>query len=124
MDLIVFCLEVLGGLFLGAVVFSVVIVPLFHGLPLSLYWSLKGRLRFSSTTRYVFAPVIWFFFFMVFGFALFFFFPSLGNYLAQSNALTGGYLAGFFLTLFRAFSSSGRTDLREDFWSAMEKYRR
>lgn len=124
MDLILFFLEVAGGFFMGAIVFSVVILPFFYGVPMSLFWGFKGRVRFSAAVRYAFAPLIWVFIFTVVGFTLFFFLPSLGYHLAKSNAFNGGFLAGFFLTLFRAFSISGRSDLREDFWSAMEKYRR
>jgi len=123
-DFILFCVEVAGGLVLGTIVFSVLILPLSYGLPMSLYWSAKGRLRYSSVTHYFQSAVIWLFILVALGFALFFFLPSLGYYLAKSNVFNGGYLAGFILTLLRAFSSSGRSDVREDFWSAIDKYRR
>ena len=124
LDLIVFGLDWIGGMFFGAIVFTVVFVPLFHGLPMSLYWSLKGRLRFSSTLRYVLAPVFWLFLFLMLGFTLFSFWPRFGDHLEKSFAANVGSLVGFVLTLFRSFSHSGRTDLREDFWSAMERYQK
>lgn len=124
MEIFVFVVEFIGAMFLAILVVSGIIVPIFYGLPVAFYWSIKGRLRYSSIFHYIVTALIWLVLLNALMYGIFSFWPKLFWHLAKSEALTYGFPTGFVLMVARAFMPAGRADLWRDFGSAMEKYRR
>lgn len=113
---------IVGGAF-GAWWFAVIILPIFYGLPRSLYWIAKKTLKVKAVLFYLGGFVFWTAIFTGFAFVLVEFLPSVANYLYNSSGFNYGQLLGVIVSLIRAFSKSGRKDLRDDFWVAMAKYK-
>jgi len=124
MEIFVFIVEFTGAMFLGVLVVSGILVPIFYGVPVAFYWSMKGRLRYSSVFHYVVTALIWLVLLSAFIYGIFSFWPKLFGHSANSEAVTYGFPTGFMLTVGRALMPAGRADLWRDFGSAMEKYRR
>lgn len=53
------------GVLLGLLWFSVVILPIFHGIPRTLYWVIRGKLKISSTLYYLRVTFFWIFIFVI-----------------------------------------------------------
>jgi hypothetical protein len=113
---------IVGGAF-GAWWFAVIILPIFYGLPRSLYWIAKKTLKAKAVLFYLGGFVFWAAIFTGIAFVLVIFFPSVANYLYNSSGFYYGQLLGVIVSLIRAFSKSGRKDLGDDFWAAMAKYK-
>jgi hypothetical protein len=116
-------LFVIGG-FLGTWWFSVIILPLFYGLPRSLYWTAKGTLKAKSILVSLGSFTLWTVLFTLVAMVLIEFFPNAAKYLYNSPGFYFGQWFGVLGSLMKAFSKSGRKDLREDFWSAMARFQR
>jgi hypothetical protein len=101
------------GFALGFLWFSVVLLPLFYGLPRSIYGILKGQLRKPAVTTYILGPVIWSIVFVFAAVVVDRFFPGV----VAENSVLYGQWAGILLLLIRCFTKDGRRDLREDFSS-------
>lgn len=109
---------------LGAWWFSVVILPIFYGLPKSIYWTIKGKLKARSSLAYLGNFLLWQFIFILAALLLLFFSPRTAEYLYNSLAFFLGQWFGVFGSLFSALSASGRHDLNEDFWAAMARFQK
>ena len=124
MEIFVFAIEFAGAILLGVFVVSGIIAPIFYGVPVAFYWSMKGRLRFASVLHYVVTALIWLVVLSAILYAISFFWPQLFWHLARSEAVTYGFPVGFAIMVGRASMPAGRADLWRDFGFAMEKYRR
>jgi hypothetical protein len=116
-------LFIVGGAF-GAWWFGVIILPIFYGLPRSLYWIAIKTLKAKAVLFYLGTFVFWTAIFTGTAFVLAIFFPSVANYLYNSSGFYYGQWLGVIGSLIRAFSKSGRKHLRDDFWAAMAKYKK
>lgn len=114
---------IVGGTF-GALWFAVIILPIFYGLPRSLYWIAKKTLKAKAVLLYLGTFVFWTAIFTGAAFVLVEFFPSVANYLYNNSGFYYGQWLGVIGSLIRAFSKSGRKHLRDDFWAAMGKYKK
>jgi hypothetical protein len=113
----------LVGLPLGLFWFSVVILPLFYGLPRSLYWALGGRVKWYSPTRYLVSPILWTLIFFGAALLLVLFLPQVAALLQRSDGFATGQLLGILIGAARAlFSRSSWRDLNEDFLGFMGPY--
>jgi hypothetical protein len=118
-----FLLFIIGGAF-GALCFTVIILPIFYGLPRSLYWIDRKTLKAKAVLFYLGAFVFWTAIFTGTAFVLAVFLPSVAKYLYNSPGFYYGQWLGVIGSLIRAFSKSGRKHLSDDFWAAMAKYKK
>jgi len=116
-------LFIVGGAF-GAWWFAVIILPIFYGLPRSLYWIDRKTLKAKAVLFYLGTFVFWTAIFTGTAFVLAIFFPSVAKYLYNSPGFYYGQWLGVIGSLIRAFSKSGRKHLSDDFWAAMAKYKK
>jgi len=108
-------LFVVGGLF-GLLWFSVIILPLFYGFPLTLYWAVRGWVRWRAAALYLIPPVIWSVIFFLAALVVTLFFPKAGSYRRCSAGIWLGQ--NFFIVLSIArglFSKNTRLDMRKAF---------
>lgn len=112
-----------AGILVGALWFSVILLPLFYGLPKSIYWIFKGVLRKAAVTSYVLSPVIWTIILFVTALVINQYFPRTRALLFNDAGFAYGQWIGVFLMLIRSLSKDGRRDLNEDFLSTVAQYR-
>jgi hypothetical protein len=112
-----------AGILFGALRFSVILLPLFYGLPRSIYWILKGVLRKVAVTSYVLGPVIWTIILVVAAFVINEYFPRTRVLLFSDAGFAYGQWIGVLLMLIRSLSKDGRRDLNKDFLSTVARYR-
>ena len=116
-------LFVIGAGF-GLLCFSVIVLPVFYGVPKSLYWIIRGNLRIKALFVYLVTPAIWTATLVVVAVLLGMFWPSANQYLYNSAGFFFGQWFGVIGALIRSVAKSGRQDLREDFLSGTARYRR
>lgn len=109
---------------LGVWWFSVIILPIFYGLPKAIFWVIKGELKASSVLVYIGTFLLWMFIFTLVAFLLIKFFPAKADYVYKSNAFFFGQWVGVIISVIKTLSKSGREDLNQDFWDAMKRHRR
>ena len=108
---------------LGGWWFTVVVLPLFHGIPKALYWSFKGTLRFRSCFIYLGAFLLWNVLFTVAMYVLLTIAPEMTYRTLTDPMFYYGNLFGAGLALIRSLSKSGRKNLSEEFEGAVSRYR-
>lgn len=118
MEIILF---VIGALF-GAWWFSVIILPIFYGLPKAIMGTVNGQLRAKSILASLVAPLLWTFLFIVIAVILLKFIPRVAYYLNGSTGFIFGQWFGIIGSLISAFSASGRKSLKEDYCAANAKF--
>lgn len=109
------------GLIIGALLFNMVILPLFYSLPKSVYWVVNERLSGGAIwyyfSRFILANVI-----LILLVALISnIFPSLRDLLSESEGFLYGQWIGIAMFLIYTLTSKGRNDLKEDFWTIMNR---
>lgn len=102
--------------------FNVIILPIFYGLPKSLYWTAKGVLKARSALLYLKTFLLWSTLFIFSALILINFFPKAVKYLYNSWGFYLGQWFGIIVSMIKAFSKSGRKILQEDFWAAMARF--
>lgn len=107
------------GVFMGIWWYSVIILPLFYGIPKATYYISKGLLKKSSVTFYLKSFILWTAIFFAVALILARFFPSVSNRLLESGGLAIGQFIGIGLMMWRVFTKEGRKDLNIDFWDIM-----
>lgn len=112
-----------AGILVGALWFSIILLPLFYGLPRSIYWIFKGVLRKAAITSYVLGPVIWTIIFLVAALVINEYFPRTRALLFNDAGFAYGQWIGVFLMSIRSLSKDGRRDLDKDFFSTVARYR-
>lgn len=111
-----------AGVTVGLVWFSTVILSFFYGIPKSTYHVVKGTLTGIAVLHYLFLFALWFSAFVGVVVLIAAYLPALDKILTQSQGFTAGQIIGVLYGLIRAVTKSGRTDLRDDFWSAMRRF--
>ncbi len=107
------------GVFLGMWWYSVIILPLFYGIPKASYHISKGLLKKSAVTFYLKSFVLWTIIFLTFALILIRFFPSVSGRLLESGGFAIGQYLGIGVMTLRLFTKKGRKDLNIDFWDIM-----
>lgn len=123
MSLIGIVLFVVGAV-LGLCWFSVIILPIFYGLPKSLCWIMRGKLKGRAVFACLVSPVIWTVIFVGASLLLAMFWPKARQYLYNSAGFFYGTWFGIIGSLIRSLTKSGRQDLKADFLSASARYQR
>lgn len=107
------------GVFMGIWWYSVIILPLFYGIPKATYYIFKGLLKKSAATFYLKSFILWTGIFFAVALILVKFFPSISNRLLESGGFGIGQFIGIGLMMWRVFTKEGRKDLNIDFWDIM-----
>jgi len=107
------------GILLGIWWYSVIILPLFYGIPRSIYYVRKGLLKKSAISFYLKTFLLWVGIWFGASFLLAKYFPNLTNSLLESGGFAIGQLIGIGLMMWRVFTKEGRKDLNADFWDIM-----
>lgn len=102
--------------------FSVTVLPIFYGLPRSVFWIVKGKLKVRASFAYIKTFLLWTILFTFAAYLLLEFLPQTVTYLHNSRGFSLGQLFGVIGALISTLSKSGRQSLNEDFWAAMAKY--
>ena len=123
MNLLEIVLFMIGAGF-GLLWFSVIVLPIFYGVPKSLYWIIRGKLRIKALFAYLVTPAIRTAILVLVAVLLGMFWPSANQYLYNSAGFFFGQWLGVIGVLIRSVTKSGRQDLREDFLSATARYQR
>lgn len=111
------------GLFLGIFWFSLVLLPVFCGVPRATWWALRGLVRWRVIPLYLIAPIIWFLIFVGAEFLLYHFLPNIFWHLSSSATFNLGQLIGVGICVLRAIGTrSGRSDLNYDFFHFVRRY--
>ncbi|MBL7141999.1 hypothetical protein ISS21_02870 [Patescibacteria group bacterium] len=107
------------GFLLGVWWWSVIILPLFYGIPKSIYYIWKGLLKRTAANFYLKVLILWTIIFFVIAFALVRYFPNVSNILFESGGFAIGQLIGIIVSAWRMLTKDGREDLSADFWDIM-----
>lgn len=107
------------GILIGIWWYSVIILPLFYGIPKATYYISKGLLKKSAITFYLKSFILWTGIFFAVALILARFFPSVSNRLLESGGFAIGQFIGIGLMMWRVFIKEGRKDLNIDFWDIM-----
>ncbi|PKL72317.1 hypothetical protein CVV26_02015 [Candidatus Kuenenbacteria bacterium HGW-Kuenenbacteria-1] len=107
------------GVFIGIWWYSVIILPLFYGIPKATYCISKGLLKKSAATFYLKSFILWTIIFFAVALILTRLLPSVSGKLLESGEFAIGQLIGIGLMMWRVFTKEGRKDLNIDFWDIM-----
>jgi hypothetical protein len=107
------------GIFLGIWWYSVIILPLFYGIPKASYYVVKGLLKKSAVIFYLKSFILWTIIWFGIAFILVKYFPNITGTLLESGGFAIGQLIGIGLMMWRVFTKDGRKDLNIDFWDIM-----
>lgn len=110
------------GITLGFLWWSVIILPVFYGVPKTIVYVFKGLLRKSATIFCLKSFVLWNVAFIVAAALFVSYFPDLQYMLRNSESFFIGQWIGIGICALRIFTRDGRKDLAYDFWRPMMKY--
>lgn len=113
-----FLLLIVGILF-GIWWWSVIILPLFYGIPKATYYVWKGLLKKSAIAFYLKSFLLWSVIWISASFVMAKYSPALVDRLLASAGFGFGQLIGIAISAWRVFTKDGRKDLNADFWSIM-----
>jgi hypothetical protein len=112
------------GLAFGIMWFAFVILPLIYGIPKSLWWVIKRRLKWWAPLKYLVAPIVFCVVTTLFAIALWNWAPNVATRLMESAGLSLGQLIAIGFSLISSvFSSSTRASMKADFESFVETNR-
>jgi hypothetical protein len=111
------------GIALGIVWFSVIVLPIFYGLPRAILWCARGWTRWSSTLAYMVSPILWTIVFFAIVFAIVRLSPKTAAFLSNDPAFSLGQMIGIGISILRSlFSRSTHADLDIDFQRFMTRF--
>lgn len=119
MEFLIDCGLFLLGLIVGNYAYTMVFFPLFYGLPKSVWWVSKRKLKFWAPLLFLALPLIF-----LLGLLFFIFFLDIFEKVAESFAYgLGLHLMAGFMLLRYAISSSERTKMKDAFENIVAAYR-
>lgn len=104
------------GILLGIWWWSVIILPLFYGIPKATYYVTKGLLKKSAAIFYLKSFTLWMIIWFAVAFILVKYSPNVAGRLLESGGFAAGQLIGIGMSAWRVFTKDGRKDLNIDFW--------
>ena len=113
-----------AGAGFGLLWFSVIVLPAFYGVPKSVYWIMKRRLRTKALFAYLVTPAIGTVLLVVVLVVVDIFWPRAIRYLYNSAGFFFGQWFGVIGGIIRSVTRAGREHPREDFFSFTARYRR
>lgn len=116
-------LIIIVGVIIGSWIFTVILLPLFYGLPKATCLARRGILSKSAIKAYLIPIIFWITIFGVALLLIYFVFPMCYTDKAVIIRFMGGFTIGFGVCFWRSFSRKGRTDLRNDFAAFVQRHR-
>jgi len=107
---------------LGSLWFSLVVLPIFHGIPRTIYWVIRGKLKLSSTFYYLRISLLWILVFAIIIYMQMKLFPKIDQIIFNSVGFYYGQMFGVIGSFIYALTKKGRNDINDDFWDKMKKY--
>lgn len=104
------------GFCLGLWYLSMLLLPLFYGIPRALVGFFRGKVSFKGVLAWLIAPVIWTAFFLVVFLAFAFFWNRGFEYLRTDGGFNVGQVLGTFMLMVNAlFNKKTRADMSQEF---------
>jgi len=113
-------IAVVSGL-LTILFFSLIILPLFYGIPRALWWAIKGRRRWNAPLLYTMSMAFGLILLLGGSFLSQYFFPEFIDYILNSWGILTGIGLGALGGLHTVLTVKGRDDLNRDFLNRMAK---
>lgn len=110
------------GFLLGVWWFSVTILPIFYGLPKSIYWCSRGLFSWGILLSFLVPPIVWNLTFIGLAVVLFLWFPAIASRLQESGGFGVGQTLAVVGGAIYCFTEEGRRSLREDFQATAMRY--
>jgi hypothetical protein len=105
-----------AGFLLGLWYTTILVLPLFYGVPKALIGYFRKALYFKATLAYLVAPLLWTVFFFVVFLGLAFLWNSAFEYIRTSTGFNLGQTLGTILLVVNAlFNKKARTDMKKAF---------
>lgn len=108
----------------GAWWFSVIVLPIFYGVPRSLFLAIQGKVKATSILIYIKTFLLWSFLFTLIAVILLNIFPKVALFLCNSTGFLCGQVVGVCGAALSAISGPGRKSLNEDFCLTMSKFKK
>jgi hypothetical protein len=105
----------LVGFAIGVFLYGSIVLPLAYGLPVSIYYYVKGKVRVGAILFQFVSPLIWIVVITVLGLALRSLAPPVFDFLANEPGSILGQVAGVAALLLNFLRSKGRVDMRLDY---------
>lgn len=113
------------GFIVGLFVNSQLYLPLIYGLPKSIYYFIKGEVKFMAIITQFTTPLLWTVGLIIVGIILEFISPTINDFLFNRSAFSAGVTLSFFAILLNFLSVSGRVSMKADYdQSTYEKYKK
>jgi hypothetical protein len=113
-DFLSICAIIFGYL-IGLYVYSQMLLPLIYGLPLSVYYFIKKKVRFTAILSDIASPVIWLIILSVFGIIFHNLTPSFLDFLVNSNEFNFGGLLAILSLLLNFLTKKGQSDMWNEY---------
>ncbi len=110
--------------FISGIWFITAFFPILYGLPRSLSWVLKGKLKPKASLFYIRGFIQWNLIFLGITYLLVKYFPETVMYLYNNFGFFCGSWFGIIACILRSFRQSGRDSLNLDFWTAIKGFRK
>lgn len=125
MNAVVNVIILIIGFVIGFFVNSQIYLPLIYGLPKSIWYFLKGELRFKGVIAQFIPPAIWILIIIVVAVVFELINPEINNFLLNRSAFGAGWTLSFLALLLNFLSVSGRATMKAEFdQNTLEKYKK
>jgi hypothetical protein len=112
------------GILLGIWYTSMLVLPLFYGVPMAFLGFVRKKYKFKAIAAYLVAPAFWTTFFILAFFLLAYFWESGFNYLSNSAAFNLGHILGSMILILNVlFNGKTKEDMRVDFEEFIAPYK-
>lgn len=124
MNPIINILMLIIGFVFGLFINSQVVIPLIYGLPKSIWYFLKGEVKFMAIIVQFFPPIFWTVGLFIIGIIFELINPKINNFITNSG-FSGGWTLSIFAILFSFLSVSNRATTKAEYDNnTYEKYKK
>lgn len=111
-EIILLSIKFWAGLLLGLAINAQLLYPILYGLPRSIIWFMKGKIRFTGILSNIVGPIILSILIITFGFIAAMFFPSVIHFV-KSPAFSIGQTLSIIILLLNMFKKGNDEDFRK-----------
>jgi hypothetical protein len=105
----------LSGFAIGVFLYGSIVLPLVYGLPVSIYYYVKRKVRVGAVFYHFVLPLIWLFAITMLGLVLHLIAPATVDFVTNDPSSILGQFAAIAALLLNFLRSKGRTDMRLDY---------
>lgn len=110
------------GVFIAAIYFSNVILPIIYGFPKAVYHALRSEMKWIAAARYLAVSLFWIVVFSTASYIFILYFGKYEKYVSDSAFVTGSLLATLFCFWRSALSVETRSEMKQDFLQYNQKF--